>query len=881
MADQESLASLISSSTTTTKLPDLIIPTSLKFLISNIKTLVLLPLSSENYHIWRLQLLQTFMANGFAGFLTGESPCPTDHIIADYNKWRLIDRNLISALFSTISAAVLPYVLSSSTAQEVWQILEKRMQPTNRSRVIQLKNELHHIQMRNSSMQQYLMQIKNLVDNIAVSGSQLDTDDIILYILNGLPSTYNSFKTAIHTSLQPIDLDTLYSLLCSEEINIQQETQKDSSATSDTTTLYVQNTGNYRGKNQYRSAKHRSSAPRQDNSGPTEQTAAPKQSDRPTCQICRKRGHSALNCWHRCNLKYAPMQSPAPQRALMTQQSSTPISEWVLDSGASAHLTPDITNQQQRSNYNGQDSVSIANGSSLSIQNSGQGLLPLPDSARKLHLQNLLHVPTLTHNLISISKLTNDNQVSICFDANGFVIKDLQDNRPFLRGQMHNGLYTIRHSPIERPEVHLANNTSANLWHSRLGHPHQGVLPNLRQLLSNGADISGQLSCTSCNLAKSHKLKFNTNSTSSTSIFSLIHSDVWGPAPAQSFNGFNYFVIFIDDFSKFTWLYLMRSKNETFLKFSQFCALIKNQFNATPKIFRSDGGGEFNSTQFTTFLSTHGIAHQLSCPHTPEQNGTAERKNMHLLETTRALLHTSHLPSKFWAEAEAVSTANYLINRLPSKAIAQRIPYQLLHNKNPSYDHLRTFGCLCFPWLRPYSQDKLSPRLQSCIFLGYSSQHKGYRCLDLLTNKIRISRHVKFNEQLFPYADLSSFKSNPQSSTNTTTSINPLLLIPTSLTRQPACSISSSSIPSPIINKSLARTDTTTSESTAAIQSPTRIIPPPTAPKHPMQTRAKSAQSPQWISAMTEEIQALNQKGTWTLVPPPSNDPILGCKWTF
>ncbi|PKU63073.1 hypothetical protein MA16_Dca024902 [Dendrobium catenatum] len=170
-------------------LEDFIVPNPLKFLISNLKNLVPTLLTNENYSIWLLPLHQHFAANGFSGHLTGFTVLPpassNDHLL-----WKLIDHNLISALLSTISPSVLPCFLNLATAHEIWTTLEIRLQPTNSSRFIQLKNELHQIQMKDHTMQQYLAQIKNLVDNIIAAGSTIDIDDIILYILNGLPTIY-------------------------------------------------------------------------------------------------------------------------------------------------------------------------------------------------------------------------------------------------------------------------------------------------------------------------------------------------------------------------------------------------------------------------------------------------------------------------------------------------------------------------------------------------------------------------------------------------------------------------------------------------------------------------------------------------------------------
>ncbi|KAI0509804.1 hypothetical protein KFK09_010400 [Dendrobium nobile] len=233
-------------STTSNQDSDLLIPPQLKFLISNVKNMVPNPLTSDNYSIWRLQLSQHFAANGYEAHLTGQAVSSPNSTLQEQNRWKLVDRNLVSALLATISPPILPYVINLGSAHEVWTALERRLQPTNRSRVIQLKNELHQIQMRDRTMGQYLDQIKTIVDNIAAAGSTVDTEDIVLYILNGLPSAYNSFKTAIRTSMQPIHLDDLYSLLSSEEIILQQQNLKDQIQQSESTALFSNR--NYKGK---------------------------------------------------------------------------------------------------------------------------------------------------------------------------------------------------------------------------------------------------------------------------------------------------------------------------------------------------------------------------------------------------------------------------------------------------------------------------------------------------------------------------------------------------------------------------------------------------------------------------------------------------------
>ena len=159
-------------------------------------------------------------------------------------------------------------------------------------------------------------------------------------------------------------------------------------------------------------------------------------------------------------------------------------------------------------------------------------------------------------------------------------------------------------------------------------------------------------------------MPFKLSSCKSGKPFDLVHSDVWGPAPINSYNGYKYFVIFIDDFSKITWLYLLKDKSEVFSQFLDFYKFIENQFEAKLKIFRSDNGTEFVNQNFSKFFKEKGISHQTTCVYTPQQNGVSERKNRHLLEMTRVLLFQNNVPKTYWSDA--VLTATYLINRLPS-----------------------------------------------------------------------------------------------------------------------------------------------------------------------------------------------------------------------
>lgn len=261
--------------------------------------------------------------------------------------------------------------------------------------------------------------------------------------------------------------------------------------------------------------------------------------------------------------------------------------------------------------------------------------------------------------------------------------------------------------------------------------------------------------CAPCQLAKSKHLPFIANEKCSAHILDLVHYDLWGPAPVYTSYGFRYYAIFVDDFSRFTWLYPLHYKYDFFQIFVQFKSFVENQFGTSLKEleYQNDGGMEFTNRRLQDFFRTHGIRHNMSCPHTPAQNGRAEGKHHHITETGLTMLFHSYFPTVYWLDA--FSTAVYTINRLPSPLLEGKSLFEL-YGISPNYKNFHPFGCRVFPCLRDYAATKLSPCSAPCIFLGYSSMHKGFHYLDPSTSRVYITRHAQFDELHFPLSSNAS-----------------------------------------------------------------------------------------------------------------------------
>ncbi|CAL8996783.1 unnamed protein product [Prunus brigantina] len=285
------------------------------------------------------------------------------------------------------------------------------------------------------------------------------------------------------------------------------------------------------------------------------------------------------------------------------------------------------------------------------------------------------------------------------------------------------------------------------LWHRRLGHPSFGYMKHLFPDLFSSAGTT-DFQCDTCILAKSHRVSYPLSANTSGTPFALIHSDVWGPSPISTTSGFRWFITFIDDCTRMTWLFMMKNKTDVFPIFQSFHKQIETQFSTKIQILRSDNGGEYINHDFQTYFQMHGIIHETTCPQTPQQNGVAERKNRHLLETARALLIGAHVPRHHWDDA--IVTAVYLINRMPSKVLDFRTPLQALaqHGPLPSVQMLppRVFGCVAFVHLHKNQRGKLDPCALRCVFVGYAAHQKGYRCYHPSSRRTYVTLDVTFME---------------------------------------------------------------------------------------------------------------------------------------
>ena len=253
--------------------------------------------------------------------------------------------------------------------------------------------------------------------------------------------------------------------------------------------------------------------------------------------------------------------------------------------------------------------------------------------------------------------------------------------------------------------------------------------------------------CEGCIMGKHHRIPFpKGKSWRARKRLELIHTDICGPMKTPSLGQQRYFIIFIDNFKRMTWIYFLKEKSEVFTVFKRFEALVEKQSGSSIKCIRSDRGGEHTSKEFEEYCKDEGIWKQLTAGYSPQQNGVAERKNRTIIEMSRSMMNEKGLPKKFWAEA--TNTAVYILNRCPTKAVQNMTPLEAWSCEKPSVSHFKIFGCVCYAHIPAEKRTKLDDKSTKCIFIGYSLETKlAYRLYNVKTNKLIVSRDVLFDEK--------------------------------------------------------------------------------------------------------------------------------------
>lgn len=611
----------------------------------------------------------------------------------------------------------------------------------------------------------------------------------------------------------------------------------------------------------------------------------------------------------------------------------------LYDSGASHHMSPyrdsfvtfrEITPR----------GLKAANQEEFSATGMGDVLIRVPNSPKPsvIRLTSVLYTPSIGFNLISIGRI-DDAGYEARFKGGQCTILDPKEHVVGIIPKV-SGLYRVGGQVMKVPMANAATTQLTLMeFHRRMGH----IAPRAaKELVSKGLvqgveliHTSESLECEACIKAKTtRKAVSKVREGPRATVFGgEVHSDLWGPARTVSLGKRVYYISFTDDFSRWTTLYLLRTKDQAFSAYKSFEAWVNNHRKVSILILHADRGGEYLDDDFSLHLEEHGTLQKLTVHDTPEDNGVSERLNRTLAEKMRAMLIASGLPAFLWGEA--VLHAVWLKNRTSTKALDNCTPYEVVYKSKPDLSNVPEWGCKV--WVHDTSAGKLGARAKVAYWVGFDMQSNGHHIYFPEKRTVKVERSVSFSQSNsseipIPVDDdgpwlegeewLPTKPDAPSSTPDETHSDEAPEPTPTTAPKpvpEPLRRSTRIRKPSIYVKDLLQGKGSVSNHPSERTSLPKGLQVPDEAPEletegegdapatdkgemvediagmalaakmadaegwapRNMQEASKRVDWPQWIEAIKYEINALEKHNSWRVVTPPTGAKIVGCRWVF
>ena len=524
-------------------------------------------LTRSNFPIWRVQVLPAIRGAMAMGLLDGSEAAPPKTLAKEkdaadataapnpaYAAWLARDQIVLSYLVNSISPEILQHILRLEHAAPVWSAVEKMFASQCVSKVTNLRVAIATTKKLSMTTTAFFAKMQSLADALAAAGRPIDDDELVSFILAGLGPDYSNLVGAIGLMTNPISVTELYAQVLAQDERDQMNAGSHGGEFETSANAAMRRGGYTRGG--YNRGRGRGAVRTQDDHAKEE-----RRDDRPyynnrgggrrgggggrgrgrgrrrtspwenvTCQICNKEGHRATDCWSRYD-----EDGDDDEEKEVHAASYGVDTNWYPDTGATHHITSELNNLTVRDPYQGRDKVNTASGQGMDIRHVGHSIIHT--HVQNFHLNNILHVPNASKNLLSVHKLTYDNRVFIEFHPSFFFIKDQVTKKIIHRGQCVGGLYPLISSLVSphtsQKHAFVAAKPSQEMWHSCLGRPLLAIVQQAvsKNKLPSVRNSTIQSICDSCQKAKSHQLPYPVSTSVSSVPLQLIFSDVWGPAP--------------------------------------------------------------------------------------------------------------------------------------------------------------------------------------------------------------------------------------------------------------------------------------------------------------------------------------------------------------
>jgi transposase InsO family protein len=867
-------------------------------------------LNNDNYSVWKFKMELLLMKEDLWSQVSTKKPADTTAATS----WQKRDDRARATIGLLVEDSQLIHIRKDTTAKGAWESLKNYHEKSTLTSKVYLLRQICNLKLSETgNMEQHVTTMQDLVDKLTALGEEIKDHLLVAMLLSSLPETYSTLITAL-------------------------ESRPDTELTL----------GFVKGKliDEY---KRRKGVPDSEDSSTALRASQKKnsvgESDR-SCFFCKKSGHFKQDCfkykkWKANNEKREKVNEVKDKNersgsvCFSVHDRKNQKDVWYIDSGATSHMSNDESFFKTLEKRKMRD-VTVANGESAKVLGIGRGELHClngKDEAVKVCLENVLYVPDLTENLLSVKRLAKTGH-SVGFTGEQCEIS--KNNIVIAKGKLSPDMYELRvphRSLAVKQNQHTPN--CQHSWHRRFGHRHPEDVQKLEiKKMATGLKIQDcgiREVCECCIKGKMSRCPIPKKATTrATSVLELVHTDLCGPMQNATPSGKRYFMTMIDDYSRFTQVYFLKFKSEVSKFINEYIKYAENKFEKKVKVIRSDNGREYITKELQRSLTEMGIKVQYTAPYSAFQNGVAERKNRTLMEAARCMLIDAEIKKKYWAEA--VNTACYLQNILPSKAV-DKTPFELWNRRKPDVKHLHIFGCKGYAHLPKEKRRKLDEKAISLTFVGYSAESKAYRMLDTATDKITISRDVKIierdlkreeeNEKGSSQENKSTERrkivenrdeNTPESGQEVNYSEDIEIISENELENEQDQGLNESSeslnefeetqslAMDSVLEQSLpagdeeyvfqGNLDDLNNQEVRVSERPTKGQPPdrfkPQAnivrdheePKN--RTEALSGvDKHDWIRAMNEEMKALTENSTWVLTTLPEGRKTIGCKWVF
>lgn len=632
------------------------------------------------------------------------------------------------------------HIQNCQTAQQIWDTLKDTFSDSGLLRRVGLIRTLISTKLTDcASVAEYVQIIMNTSHKLREINCAVGDEWLASFMLAGLPDKYQPMIMALESSGTQLTSDLIKSKLLQEIPSGEHSSQ-----------------AFYLSKEKYQSRKKKTFTK-------NPEPSSSRNLNHIQCFSCHQYGHKSFQCPEKKKTDLSSQNVHKTKKgAFVVSSEVLSNNEWFLDSATSFHMSPRVDWMENHTNKPISHIVA-ANNAKLVVKSAGvvHVNISLDGVDNEISIGNVLHVPDLSSNLLSVSQLCQKGH-TVVFKNDGCQIFD-RDMDIVATGRHVNNMFLLN---ISNNRCFLTEAKSESLlWHRRLGHLNYQDLCKLRTIADGIVFRSTQLvePCIDCLKGKQSRFRFPQQGSRATKLLELVHSDLCGPIEQSSLGGARYFITFIEDFSRKVFVYFLPSKTGILEVFQSFKSLVQNQAGCNIqeiqprsskivedkggnmiKILRTDNGGEYVNREFQNYLRSCGIRFQTTCPYTPQQNGLAERMNRTLVEKARCMLFGAKLDKSFWAEA--ISTAAYLTNRSPNRNLEMKTPEEVWTGKVPDLSNLKVFGCLAMVHVPKKLRKKLDAKSEEFIFVGYCEETKGFRLIHPTTKKFTKSRDVVFLE---------------------------------------------------------------------------------------------------------------------------------------